>query len=119
MPRDYEVSLVDLLEAAGWIETYVAGFTLEQFRADRKTRDAVIRNLEVIGEAVKNVPADIRLRHPLVPWQRIAGLRDILIHEYFGVDEEIIWDIVQNKLPKFTEQVTAILSNLKNPQEEK
>jgi uncharacterized protein with HEPN domain len=110
MPRDYKVSLADLLEAAEWIETYVAGMTLEQFRADRKTRDAVVRNLEVVGEAVKNVPQDVRGRYPHVPWQRIAGLRDILIHEYFGIDEEIVWDIVQNKLPSLKDQVTAIVN---------
>jgi uncharacterized protein with HEPN domain len=70
----------------------------------------VIRNLEVIGEAVKNVPESIRTAHPKVPWKRIAGLRDILIHEYFGVDTEIVWDIVQNHLPELVEQVTILLA---------
>ena len=76
---------------------------------DSKTLDAVVRNLEVIGEAVKMLPVEIRARQPDVDWQKIAGLRDILIHRYFGIDLEIIQDIVQNKLPLLQEQLRRLL----------
>lgn len=71
--------------------------------------DAVIRNLEVIGEAVKGLAPEFRNRHPAVEWQKIAGLRDILIHAYFGVDLEIVWDIVDTKLSGLEAEVTAML----------
>jgi uncharacterized protein with HEPN domain len=81
-----------------------------EFEGDKKTLHAVVRNLEVIGEAVKGVPPELCDRHTQVPWQRIAGLRDILIHHYFGIDIDIVWDIVQNKLPELKEQIQAILT---------
>ena len=109
MSRDYKVFLGDILEAIEAIRAYTAGFSLEAFAQDRKTRDAVIRNLEVIGEAVKKVPEQVRARFPDADWKRIAGLRNILIHEYFGIDTEIIWDIVQNKLPPLEKRVQALL----------
>jgi uncharacterized protein with HEPN domain len=69
----------------------------------------VVRNLEVIGEAVKAVPSELRQRHAHVPWKRIAGLRDILIHHYFEIDIDIVWDIVQNNLPELNQHIQTIL----------
>lgn len=109
MPRDYKVYLDDILEASARIRNYTSGLTLEGFKNDTKTLDAVVRNLEVIGEAAKKVPDDVRSRHSDVEWKKIAGLRDILIHEYFGIDVNIIWDILKNKLPSLEEQVRKIL----------
>lgn len=109
MPRDYKSSLQDVLEAIANVEEFVGNMSVEALKADKKTLHAVVRNLEVIGEAVKNVPSEIRNKYPLTPWSRIAGLRDILIHHYFGIDGDIVCDIVQNKLPGLKSQVELIL----------
>ena len=77
----------------------------DELSNDRRTRDAVVRNLEIIGEAVKKLPAQTKRDHPEVEWKKIAGLRDILVHDYFGIDMDIVWDVVQNKLPVLSEQV--------------
>ena len=109
MPRDSSAYFEDILDAIGAIRQYTAELSREEFGRDRKTLDAVLRNLEVIGEAVKQLPADTRSAHSDVEWQKIAGLRDILIHAYFGVDLDIIWDVVVNKLPALDVRVRRIL----------
>ena len=111
MPRDYEVFLQDVLEAIANVAEFVGPMTRTEFEADKKTVHAVVRDLEVIGEAIKSVPAEVRARHPQVPWQRVAGLRDILIHHYFEIDIDIVWDIIQNKLPKLKLQIQAVLGD--------
>ena len=110
MPRDHKVYLDDIQEAIDKIARYVAGCSLETFRSEERTVDAVLRNLGVIGEAVRSVPEDVRSRHPTVDCRKIAGLRDILIHEYFGVDLEIIWDIIENKLPAPSHEIRCALA---------
>lgn len=109
MPRDYKVYLQDVLDAAGKVRSYTTGLSFKIFSEDAKTVDAVVRNLEVIGEAIKQVPDDVRAKYTDVEWKKIAGLRDILIHQYFGVDVEIIWDIVQYKLPVLEAQLIKII----------
>jgi len=108
MSRDYKVYLEDVLEAIRKIREFTAGLTLDTFSQDAKTLDAVVRNLEIIGEAVKHLPDNVRARYPGLDWKKIAGLRDILIHEYFGVNVEVIWDVVQHKLPDLEKAVRAL-----------
>jgi len=105
MPRDYKVYLEDIVEAIRKIKFFTSDLSLQTFSLDIKTFDAVIRNLEIIGEAIKRVPEEIRSLYPDVEWKKIAGLRDILAHEYFGIDIEIIWDVIKNKLPPLEKQI--------------
>lgn len=110
MPRDSSVYLDDILAADARIRSYIGDMPFEAFRQDGKTFDAVVRNLEIIGEAVKQLPEDVRAQDPGVEWQKIAGLRDILIHAYSRVDVDIIWDVVANKLPGLAESVRILLA---------
>ena len=100
MPHDPRPYLDDIRSSIAAIEEYIQGYSFESFRDDTKTIDAVIRNLEIIGEAAKRVPESTRAEYPQAEWRKITGLRDILIHEYFGVDLRIIWDVLINKLPE-------------------
>jgi uncharacterized protein with HEPN domain len=112
MPRDCRIYLEDILDSTRKIRAYTNGFTKSAFLQDDKTFDAVVRNLEIIGEAAKNVPDTVRVDAPGIEWKKIAGLRDILIHEYFGIDGEIVWDIVQHKLPGLETTVKQLLTDL-------
>lgn len=113
MHRDYRLYLEDIIEATEAAREYVAGMGRDELAEDRRTTDAVVRNLEIVGEAVKKLPAHVKRDHPDVEWKKIAGLRDILVHDYFGIDMDIVWDVVQNKLPVLTEQVQRILDKSK------
>ncbi len=110
MPRDYRIYLEDILDAARKVIQYTEGVSRQNFAADTKTLDAVLRNLEVIGETAKMLPAELRAQHGDVDWKKIAGLRDILIHRYFGIDIDIIWDVVQNKVPVLAKRLEEMLA---------
>jgi len=114
MPRDYKAYLEDIVQAAQKINRYISGLSLQTFSADEKTIDAVVRNLEVIGEAVRNIPADIRERYPEIEWHRIAGLRNILIHEYLDLDPDKVYDRLQNGLGDFEQFQREIVMWLKH-----
>ena len=107
MPRDFDLYLEDIREAVDKIQNYTLGLTRESFAEDAKTIDAVVRNLEIIGEAAKMIPESTRSSYPNVEWKKIAGLRDILAHHYFEVDLDIVWDILLNKLPALQRELSA------------
>jgi uncharacterized protein with HEPN domain len=98
----------DIQEATQRIVTYTAGLTYGAFLRDTKTQDAVIRNLEIIGEATKNLSAELRVEYPDLPWKGMAGVRDRLIHDYFGVNLDIVWQIATAELPEVAVQIEAI-----------
>jgi uncharacterized protein with HEPN domain len=98
MLRDFRLYLDDILEAIHQIRTYLADQDEEAFKKDRKTQDAIIQNLEIIGEAAGKLPEKMQKDEPEIDWRKIKGLRNILIHEYFGINLPIVWDVVQNKL---------------------
>jgi len=102
------------LVAAIKIEEYVDDFSFDRFSQDNMRVDAVVRNLEIIGEATKHLLASVREKYPYVDWRKISGFRDILIHEYFGVDLDVLWDIVKNKIPNLKSNVEKILESEKD-----
>jgi uncharacterized protein with HEPN domain len=102
--------LGDILESAGRAMHYVDGMSYEKFMADPRTQDAVMRNLEILGEATKRLSQRVREANPEVPWRNMAGVRDRLIHHYFGVNLDIIWQIVSEELPEVADQVRQILA---------
>ena len=101
--------LYDIQEAVRRIKTYTHEMTYKEFLEDTRTQDAVIRNLEIIGEATKKLSMELRNRYPNVPWKQMAGARDRLIHNYFGVDLEVVWKISTAELSDLTLKITKIL----------
>jgi uncharacterized protein with HEPN domain len=99
-----------MLQSVDKIMRYTKGFGYDDFASKDMVMDAVLRNLEIIGEAAKNVPADVRNRYPDVEWRKIAGLRDVLAHAYFGLEDETLWDVVQHEIPPLRDQIRHILS---------
>ena len=98
MSRDARLYLDDVVEAAGRIAEYLRGMDYAAFQADRRTQDAVVRNLEIIGEAARALPDEVKASAPEIDWRKVVGLRNILVHHYFGVNLPIVWDLVQTKL---------------------
>ena len=111
--REWRLFIEDILEAIELIESYVEEMELADFNKDRKTIDAVIRNLEIIGEASKYIPDYIQKKYPEIDWIGIVGLRNRITHEYFGISLEIIWNIVKQELPVLKGQIKIILEKEK------
>ncbi len=106
--REVELLINDIIESAEKIFQYTAGMTFEQFLADDKTADAVIRNFEIIGEAANRLPEEFKDHHDNIDWFKIRGFRNRIVHHYFGVDSEIIWQIKETFLPDMITQIKAI-----------
>jgi len=110
--RPYLLFLEDILSSIQKIEEYIGGMSLQDFQGDSRTLDAVLRNLEIIGEAAKKVPPEIREGHPDIPWGRMISLRNIVSHEYFGVDLSIIWRIVTVNLPETEPLIKDLIKSI-------
>jgi uncharacterized protein with HEPN domain len=109
MSRDWQLYLQDVLQSCEKIGRYTAGMTQQAFLSDDRTSDAVVRNLEIIGIAAKRLPEEIRAQIPTIDWSSIAGMRDIVAHEYFRIDSDILWDVVQNKVRELENAVRMFL----------
>ena len=109
MAKDYKAYISHILESIMLIEQYTENISFEAFEKDRKTIDAVIRNFEIIGEASNKLPEEFRGKYPEVPWRSIIGLRNVLIHDYLGVDIKAVWGNLKQELPLLKEQMQSIL----------
>jgi uncharacterized protein with HEPN domain len=112
MKKDPKIFIEHILECIERIEEYTRGITKEEFLSLGQVQDAVIRRIEVIGEAVKNIPDDIKRRYPDIPWREIAGMRDILIHEYFGVDLELTWKVAKEDIFELKKKMLKVKEDL-------
>jgi uncharacterized protein with HEPN domain len=108
--RDYQLYLQDILAAIESIEAFVAGMNLETFQADDKTVSAVTRKLEILGEAAKGIPEEVRQIQAHLPWKEMAGMRDKLIHFYFGVEHQLVWKAIKERLPQIKSGIQKMLA---------
>ena len=108
-PRKWDLRIWDILASIERIIKYTRKMDFEQFRSDTKTVDAVVRNFEIIGEAAAHVPEEIVADHPEIPWQDMRDMRNVLAHEYFGINEKIVWDTIQDDLPPLVPQLKSLL----------
>ncbi|MCH7763703.1 MAG: DUF86 domain-containing protein [Candidatus Marinimicrobia bacterium] len=109
MKRNSSLYLIDILDSCQFIQEFVDGLDYNQFISDEKTTSAVIRKIEIIGEASKNIPDEIKHQASDIPWKEIAGMRDKLIHAYFGVDYRLVWETVQTFIPELKQRVQRLL----------
>ena len=107
--RPVEVLLEDMREAAARIQEYTKGLSEDAFLKDRRTTDAVVRNVEIIGEAAGLLPKEFTQQHAEIAWEQIVGLRHRIVHDYFGIDLKLVWHILQQDLPAFQSKLTALL----------
>ena len=110
--RSQKLFLLDIIESVDAINGFVEDFSFDSFTADRKTHSATIRELEIIGEAIRNISDEIKAEYPDVLWHEIRSFRNKVTHEYFGVDNRIVWDIIKNELDLLKSQIVEIISSL-------
>jgi uncharacterized protein with HEPN domain len=113
LKRDYILFIEDILTCIEKIEKYISGVSFEEFCGNEMIVDAVIRNFDIIGEAVKKIPEEIKKKYTGIEWKEAAGFRDILIHDYFGIDLEAVWDTLRNNIPSFKKQIIKVLESEK------
>ena len=111
--RDHRLFLNDIIESIEKIEEYTSGLNFEDFVNNRMVIDAVIRNIEIIGEATANIPDEIRKKYPMVPWQKMKSMRNIVVHEYFGVNLKTTWKTIKNSLPKLRKEIAKTIKKEK------
>ncbi|KJU84770.1 protein containing DUF86 [Candidatus Magnetobacterium bavaricum] len=109
MRRDYRLYIEDILTATVKIQRFIGTISFDEFLHDDRTYDAVIRNLEIIGEASRHIPQDVKDKYPVVEWKNVYLFRNVLAHEYFGIDNQLLWDIIQNRLPELRNEIQSIL----------
>lgn len=114
MRKDPRFFIEHILESIKWIEEYTKEISKDDFLHSTQIQDAVIRRLEIIGEAAKNMPPELKEKHSDIPWRQMAGIRDVLIHEYFGVDLHLLWNVVKKDLPGLKHKISNILERKNN-----
>lgn len=110
--RDYLTYLDDILNSILSVKNFIEGMTFEDFINDEKTQFAVIRAIEIIGEAGKKIPNPVKEKSPEIEWREISGMRDMLVHEYFGIDLEVVWHTAQHDLPNLKNKISELINNL-------
>jgi uncharacterized protein with HEPN domain len=111
MSRRSELCVLDILDAIDRILSYVEAMNYEDFLSDRKTQDAVTRNIEIVGEAARSFPKSFREKHSDVPWNEIISMRNVIVHQYFGILPDVVWDVIKNELPKLRSQISKLKPN--------
>ncbi len=114
MKKDIKIFLEHILESINLIEEYIKDKRRSEFLKLTQLQDSVIRRIEIIGEAIKNIPDDFKETYPKIPWKQIIGMRDILIHQYFGIDLNLTWEVIERDLPKLKNQIIAINKEIKD-----
>ena len=114
MKREAGIYIDDIIESISLVERYIKAINKEKFDNNTQLQDAVIRRLEIIGEAAKNMPEDVKKEYPEVPWEKIAGMRNVLIHEYFGINIERVWKVVKEDLIVLKENIQKIKKDSEN-----
>jgi len=115
MSRNITLYVKDILQNMQDAEEFIRDMSYEQFAGDKKTLNAVLRSIEVIGEAAKNVPDEVRDKYPDIPWKEMAGMRDKVIHFYFGVDKEVVWSVVKDRIPAIRPPIEKMLREIETP----
>lgn len=109
--RDFIIYLDDMLTSISKIEEYIGEIEFLEFKKNSMLIDAIIRNFEIIGEAANKIPSEIKAKHPKIPWNKMYGLRNLIAHEYFGIDYEMIWEISKNNLPQNAKDIKKVIDD--------